>query len=322
MMLNGREAPATVEYRQTNGWDFPDHTVLVKSFAANTPEDSARPRRWLETRFLVRDENEWVGYSYAWNAEQTDAELVVKEGFDQEINVGAGATARKVAWHFPSRTECMVCHSRVANFVIGLSELQMNKLHDYGGIQANQIAAWEHRGLFRVKFEDQIKPELKKDLEAAGVDKDDIGEKIRKLITVTDQREPRPSPYLLHPVEKLPHLVDPYDSAQDLNLRARSYLHANCAHCHVETGGGNAQFKVDFPSTEAEMKLIDVAPLHHTFDIPDARLIAPGKPDGSVLLHRMALRGRGQMPQIATSVTDEAAVKLIREWISKMPQPK
>ena len=33
---------------------------------------------------------------------------------------------RKQTWHYPSRTECMVCHSRAANWVLGLSELQMS----------------------------------------------------------------------------------------------------------------------------------------------------------------------------------------------------
>ena len=35
-------------------------------------------------------------------------------------------------------------------------------------------------------------------------------------------------------------LVDPYDSSADLEERARSYLHVNCAHCHRDGGGGTA----------------------------------------------------------------------------------
>ena len=46
---------------------------------------------------------------------------------------------REQVWHYPSRAECMVCHSRAANFVLGLSSLQMNKIHDYGGCSDNQL---------------------------------------------------------------------------------------------------------------------------------------------------------------------------------------
>jgi hypothetical protein len=34
-----------------------------------------------------------------------------------------------------------------------------------------------------------------------------------------------------------------------------------------------------------------------------------------VLLHRLSIRGRGQMPQLATSQVDERAVKMLRQWI-------
>ena len=46
------------------------------------------------------------------------------------------------------------------------------------------------------------------------------------------------------PPEQQDRLVDYRDPQEDLNLRARSYLHANCAHCHVKWGGGNAEFQL------------------------------------------------------------------------------
>ena len=47
--------------------------------------------------------------------------------------------SKKLNWHYPSRAECMVCHSRAANCVLGFSELQMNQDHDYGGVNENQL---------------------------------------------------------------------------------------------------------------------------------------------------------------------------------------
>ena len=46
------------------------------------------------------------------------------------------------------------------------------------------------------------------------------------------------------PVSKLPRLINYHDQTQDLDRRARSYLHANCAHCHQKWGGGNAEFQL------------------------------------------------------------------------------
>ena len=118
--------------------------------------------------------------------------------------------------------------------------------------------------------------------------------------------------------EKYRRLVDPYDAKADLTARARSYLHANCAQCHVEAGGGNAQMELEFTTTLERMRIVDVKPLHHTFGLPDARLVAPGNPERSALLHRVANRDAGHMPPLATSVVDQQAVRLLRDWIAQL----
>ena len=69
------------------------------------------------------------------------------------------------------------------------------------------------------------------------------------------------------------------------------------------------------------MKAVGVRPLHATFDLPDARLIAAGHPERSVLLSRVGRRGPGQMPQLATTIVDEKAVALLRAWIESLGEP-
>jgi hypothetical protein len=66
------------------------------------------------------------------------------------------------------------------------------------------------------------------------------------------------------------------------------------------------------------MRLIDEKPVHNTFNLPDARLVAPGAPDRSVLLHRISLRGAGQMPPLASNRVDEQGLELMREWVRTM----
>ena len=78
--------------------------------------------------------------------------------------------------------------------------------------------------------------------------------------------------------------------------------------------------ELEFTRTLEQAKLLDMTPLHQRFNIADARLIAPGQPDRSVLLTRLNRRGAnsGQMPQVGTNVVDERAVKLFRDWISQL----
>ena len=69
------------------------------------------------------------------------------------------------------------------------------------------------------------------------------------------------------------------------------------------------------------MKAVDEPPLHASFDLPDAKILAAGAPDRSVLLARVSRRGPGQMPQLGSDVVDEAAVRLLREWIATVQPP-
>jgi uncharacterized repeat protein (TIGR03806 family) len=247
-----------VGWTKTGGWNFPDRTVVVKSFAVGEGAD----RKWVETRFLTKQDGEWAGYSYVWDADGKDAMLVGPEGLDRQFGA--------VAWRYPSRTECMVCHSRAANHVLGLCTPQMNRA---SGVE-NQIARFERLGLF-------------------------------------DGKLPKPP-------GEMAALVDPYDATQDLGRRARSWLHANCSNCHVEAGGGNARMELEVTTPADKMRALGERPLHQTFDLPDARLVAPGRPERSVLLHRAMTRGPGQMPPLASRRPDEAGVRLLREWIESL----
>ena len=47
----------------------------------------------------------------------------------------------------------------------------------------------------------------------------------------------------------------------------------------------------------------------------DWMLIFPGDSDRSILYQRVSRRGRGQMPPLISTVVDERAVALFRDWI-------
>ena len=301
------------------GWSFPDRTVLVKSFGFDSESGGAGERRWIETRLLTRQQGEWVGYSYAWNREQTEAHLVGSQGRDVSVEIGLAEDGkRRMDWRFPSRSECMVCHSRAANFVLGLSTPQMNKPHDYGGVTANQLEALHYLGVLKPAWSDEDKQSLRKQLQKSGINRYLLDSRVEEITAAASDQAVSPADLPFHWSAAFPRLVDPYDPRAPLQARARAYLHANCAQCHVQAGGGNSQISLEFTRSLEDMKVLDLEPLHHKFDIPDARLVAPGDPTRSVLLHRMATRGRGKMPQLATSLVDRQAVELIREWIRRM----
>lgn len=313
-----------IEVTANGGWNFPDRSVLVKSFALEVEEGNPRSRRWVETRFLTKQEGEWVGYSYRWNEAQTEATLVEASGTDREFVIrGPKSTEnphaiRKQKWHYPSRAECMACHSRAANYVLGLTTLQMNREHNYGNVRDNQLRVLEHLGMLRLNWRQTIQDDLRAAARSRGMTEAQAEEYVRKSADNSGQRQAGVSSLLAVAPDKYPRLVNPYDPQQELDRRARAYLHANCSQCHVAAGGGNSQMQLDVATVFEKTRLFNVRPIHDTYGLPDARLIAPGSPERSVLLHRMSHRNRGHMPPLATSIVDRDAVKLIREWVQAM----
>ncbi len=299
-------AGESIAYTRARGWNFPDRTVIVKSFAL---PDS---RKWIETRFFTKQNGEWFGYTYVWNEAGTDAELVPAGGLDKEFTV----EGRKQVWHYPSRAECMVCHSRAQNFVLGLCTAQMNRDHDYGGRTDNQLRTLDHLGMLKVDWAAETRAGLAEQAAAKGLKDKAVEEYVKAHTPPPDRRPPQPDAIR----DLLPRLVDPYDAKQDLTRRARSWLHANCSACHVAAGGGNALMELEAATAADKMRVLGEKPLHSTFGLPDARLIAPGHPDRSVILKRVGMRGSGQMPPLSTNRPDEAGLNLLREWVAALKE--
>ena len=147
-------AKKKVQFHETDKWAFPVGTVVVKTFCMDTVEADPSSRRRLETRLLVHGERGWEGYTYLWNDEQTDAELQSDTSLTKTYTVQTAQGPEERTWYFPSRSDCMACHTQAAGFVLGINTRQMNRVHDYGHARDNQLRALKHVGVFSRKLPD------------------------------------------------------------------------------------------------------------------------------------------------------------------------
>ncbi len=135
----------TINAGMPRGWEFMDGAVAVQTLSLEIENGNPASRKLIETRMMTRQGGEWAGYSYEWNDQQTDARLVPKEGKERKFRISDAAApggTRQQTWRFLSRAECMVCHSRAANFVLGLSTLQMNRPRESAAAE-NQLTLLE-----------------------------------------------------------------------------------------------------------------------------------------------------------------------------------
>ena len=108
----------TVKFSPRRAMGISGGAVLVKTFFLDETRGDPRTRRRLETRFMVHNERGWDGYTYLWNDEQTDAQLLdAAVTKDYRIKTDRGETTQ--SWYFPSRADCMACHTPAAGFVLG-----------------------------------------------------------------------------------------------------------------------------------------------------------------------------------------------------------
>lgn len=111
------------------------------------------------------------------------------------------------------------------------------------------------------------------------------------------------------------------DRTASLNDRARGYLDANCAHCHNSNGSASNSGLFLTYEERAPVRLgINKRPVAagrgsgtHDFDI------APGDPDGSILIYRLKSLDPGiSMPEVGRSIVHDEGVALLSEWIAEM----
>jgi len=137
----------TIDFTPSGAWDLPLGAVLVKVFAMDFVEGDPTSRRVLETRFMVRREGGWSFYSYRWNDEGTEAELLGDGGMIAELEIEAadGGTLA-VSYTYPSREGCRTCHSEGVGVVLGPRTVQTNLMLRYGDRALSQLEALQEIG--------------------------------------------------------------------------------------------------------------------------------------------------------------------------------
>jgi len=109
------------------------------------------------------------------------------------------------------------------------------------------------------------------------------------------------------------------DRQRTIEDRARSYLDANCAHCH-RPGGTVAEFDVRYRTPLAKQNLLG-APVLIDEGIDGACAIAPNDTWRSLIFQRMNRLDGARMPPLAHSELDREGMELLRQWIESLPGP-
>lgn len=245
------------------GLNVPVGGVLIKHLFMT---DALGNRRLFETRFMHHSERGWMGHTYRWREDGSDAELV-EDGYEDQLNGPMG----NMQWSFLNPSTCLECHTEAAGRTLGLELSQLNREITVENGRLNQLEAWAEAGYITL-------PQPARDLES----------------------------------------LIPEDQEIELNQEAREYLQVNCASCHRPDGISHLNLDLRANTPLNETGICNELPTLGDLGIDDARLLAPGAAERSLILTRMRQRGVAQMPPVGSKFSDIKGVALIALWISQL----
>ncbi|MEO2049256.1 MAG: PQQ-dependent sugar dehydrogenase [Pirellulales bacterium] len=264
------------------GWRFPEGTVITRTVFA----DNITPACCLETQILHLENKTWRPYTYVWNDSQDDATLAPAGGMDLPFDHWGRNALKAKSLDQPSQTEPIEQVWHVAS----RAECKMchtMKLNSVLGLNFPQIKQTQDGSDWP---ESQWHQWHRLGVISGPLYKIGISSKT---------------------------LVNPSDETADLSQRARSYLHANCAHCHRPGGGGTSTMQLDYELPLGSTKTVNQVPALGTFGLRDGKIIVPGVPFRSVLFYRFAKSGSGRMPHVGSTTIDKHGLRLIYDWIAE-----
>ncbi|MGB0870721.1 MAG: hypothetical protein ACPGSD_14075 [Flavobacteriales bacterium] len=128
---------------------FPEGTQLIKTFYYYKDEmNPSFGKQIIETRFLVKSQNQWNVATYVWNENQTDA--TIKLNGDQ-TNISwkdKNSINKSINYRIPSEQECTDCHQLNQEVTpIGPKLNNMNIMVNRNGIIKNQLQHFQDLGM-------------------------------------------------------------------------------------------------------------------------------------------------------------------------------
>lgn len=271
-----------------NSLDFPVGSVLIKTFYYDNvaPGNSLKI---IETRLMIKvSEDEetssgWMTYDYIWNDDQTEA-FLDEAGFGATVplTIVQNGTQRDINYKVPAEHECRTCHKHNPS-QSAMGEVVM----PLGPKPQNMNFVYNYGNIQQ--------------------------NQLQKWITEGYLEDNLPA--------TISSTVDYKDSSQPLELRVRSYMDMNCAHCHRD--GGHCDYtgmRFDFATTNMADFGVCMEPIFPTDGT--THIIAPGNLSRSELYARVNTTDVStMMPLMGRTQIHDEGVALIAEWINSLNNP-
>lgn len=271
--------------------ELPVGAALIKTFYYENVQNVSPigSSRIIETRIMIRKESGWIFANYVWNEGQTEAFLDLN-GSDTHIEWKDENNATKTAdYRIPNEVQCITCHKKTET-------INNSPITSYIpiGIKPQNLN-------FEYSYGNENKNQLSKWMEIGYLENFTL-----------------PSPENT--------TVNYNDTSKSLELRARSYVDINCAHCHQnERHCDYRPMRFAFyESGNINDGLTNMGVCVNTSDMQDFpselnKIVTPQDISQSMLFYRINTTNESfRMPLHGRTLIHTEGVLLMKDWINSL----
>lgn len=272
---------------------LPVGAALIKNFYYDNVQNitNAGRTRIIETRIMIRKSTGWIFAEYVWNEDQTEAYYDMVGSFTPITWKDEHDISRSTIYRIPSQAQCITCHKSQV-----LVNNELKTTHIPIGIKPQNLN-------FSYNYGSQSKNQLIQWMEQ--------GYLTNNFSLPTDENT----------------VINYKDNTKSLELRVRSYVDANCSHCHMderhcdyrpmrfafsETGSSNGSRNMGVCVNTSDMQ---------GFPAELDKVVSPGSPEQSMMYYRLnTINETYRMPLHGRTLIHEEGIALIRDWINSLPR--
>ncbi|WP_309642159.1 hypothetical protein [Flavobacterium sp.] len=270
--------------------ELPVGAVLIKTFYYINVQPS-NTTRIIETRLMIRKASGWIFADYVWNDEQTEAYYSLEGSFTPITWKDQNDVIKSTNYRIPSDVQCFVCHKK-KEVVDGVEVTKYIPI----GIKPQNLN-------FNYNY----------------------GTSTRNQLTMWIQQGYLENNFSF-PSENNT-TVNYSDTSKPIELRARSYVDANCAHCHqdnrhcdyrpmrfafAETGLPNGVGRTNMGVCVDTQDMQD-------FPVDLSTIVKPGSIERSMMYYRLNTTDETyRMPLHGRTIIHDEGVALIEQWINSL----
>jgi uncharacterized repeat protein (TIGR03806 family) len=142
-------ADSSATYQIDGVLDFPLGTILIKNFFYYHDERNLDlGKKIIETRLLIKKEDEWESLNYIWNEQQKEAFLDVAGDIVPITWIDTKGDQQNIQYVIPNKNQCRSCHNVDGKLSpIGPKVAHLNRDFEYLTGTANQLTHWSEKGI-------------------------------------------------------------------------------------------------------------------------------------------------------------------------------